>query len=145
MARKPSPDNPTCPHCGAAHVVRNGSKDGRPRWVCRQCRRSFGPTYGTPMYRLRTPPRRSGTHVAHCDAPGEPQCRRGNLRPQIRNHRTMASGGRPARPGHYRGSGPGPPSHRGGGGCFLVICKKSAQTLESQQARRAGWALGGDV
>ncbi len=60
MARKPSPDNPTCPHCGAAHVVRNGSKDGRPRWVCRQCRRSFGPTYGTPMYRLRTPPAEVG-------------------------------------------------------------------------------------
>lgn len=52
MARKPSPNNPSCPRCGATHVVRNGSKDGRPRWVCRNCHRSFGPTFGTPMYRL---------------------------------------------------------------------------------------------
>ncbi len=56
MARKPSSDNPPCPHCQATHVVRNGSKGGRPRWVCRVCHRSFGPTWGTPMYRLRTPP-----------------------------------------------------------------------------------------
>jgi len=53
MARKPAP-HPPCPHCGATHVVRNGSKGGRPRWVCRVCRRSFGPTWGTPLYRLRT-------------------------------------------------------------------------------------------
>lgn len=56
MARKPSPDNPPCPRCGATRVVKNGSKDGRPRWVCRVCSRSFGPTFGTPMYRLRHTP-----------------------------------------------------------------------------------------
>ncbi len=48
MARKPSPDHPICPYCGAPHVVRHGSKGGRPRWVCRPCRRSFGLTNGTP-------------------------------------------------------------------------------------------------
>ena len=56
MARRRSPDNPSCPHCGATHVIRNGHEDGRQRWVCRTCGRSFGPTFGTPMYRLRTPP-----------------------------------------------------------------------------------------
>ncbi|MGC8836985.1 MAG: transposase-like zinc-binding domain-containing protein [Anaerolineae bacterium] len=34
MARRRSPDNPSCPHCGATHVIRNGHKDGRQRWVC---------------------------------------------------------------------------------------------------------------
>ena len=61
MARKASPDNPPCPHCGEKHTVRNGHKDGRQRWVCRGCGRSFGPTFGTPLYRLRTPP----AEVAH--------------------------------------------------------------------------------
>ena len=56
MPRKRSPDNPPCPRCGATEVNRNGSKGGKPRWVCLACRRSFGPTFGTPMYRLRTPP-----------------------------------------------------------------------------------------
>lgn len=56
MARRPSPDNPPCPHCGEKHTVRNGHKDGRQRWVCRGCGRSFGPTFGTPVYRLHTSP-----------------------------------------------------------------------------------------
>jgi transposase-like protein len=56
MTRKPCPDNPPCPRCGATHVVKNGSKNGRQRWVCRTCNRSFGATFGTPMYRLRNTP-----------------------------------------------------------------------------------------
>jgi ribosomal protein L37AE/L43A len=48
MVRKPCPDNPPCPRCGATHVVKNGSKNGRQRWVCRTCNRSFGATFGTP-------------------------------------------------------------------------------------------------
>jgi transposase-like protein len=56
MARKPSPNSPRCPRCGAGHVVRNGSKGGRPPWVCRGCGRSFGPTLGTAIYWLRHPP-----------------------------------------------------------------------------------------
>ena len=55
MPRNRSPDHPPCPRCGATEVNRNGSKAGKPRWVCRACRRSFGPTFGTAMYRLRTP------------------------------------------------------------------------------------------
>jgi hypothetical protein len=42
-------------------VVKNGSKDGQQRWVCRNCKRSFGPTLGTAMYRLRN----TLTEVAH--------------------------------------------------------------------------------
>lgn len=56
MPRKPSPNNPSCPHCGSTHVIRNGHKGGRQRWRCQACGRSFGPTFGTAMYRLRTPP-----------------------------------------------------------------------------------------
>lgn len=37
-------------------MVKNGSKGGRPRWVCRVCRHPFGPTWGTPTYRLRATP-----------------------------------------------------------------------------------------
>jgi len=29
---------------------------GRQRWVCGGCRRSFGATTGTPLYRLKAPP-----------------------------------------------------------------------------------------
>jgi transposase-like protein len=32
---------PPCPRCGATHVVKNGSKGGRPRWVCQNCGRSL--------------------------------------------------------------------------------------------------------
>jgi transposase-like protein len=56
MARKPCPDNPPCPRCGATHIVKNGSKNGRQRWVCRTCNRSFGATCGTPMNRLHNTP-----------------------------------------------------------------------------------------
>jgi transposase-like protein len=56
MNRKPHSQNPPCPHCGATHVIQNGSKGGRPRWVCRNCGRSFGPTLGTAMDRWRATP-----------------------------------------------------------------------------------------
>ena len=56
MARKPCPDNPPCPRCEATHVVKNGSKDERQRWVCRNCKRSFDPTFDTAMFRLRNTP-----------------------------------------------------------------------------------------
>jgi transposase-like protein len=56
MNRKPNSQNPPCPRCGATHVVKNGSKGGRPRWVCRNGGRSFGPTLGTAMDRWRVTP-----------------------------------------------------------------------------------------
>jgi hypothetical protein len=34
-------------------VLKNGHKDGRQRYRCMDCKRTFGPTYGTPLYGLR--------------------------------------------------------------------------------------------
>ena len=55
MARTADPRNPPCPHCGQVPTVRKGRTQGRQRWVCRGCRRSFGVTTGTAVYRLKTP------------------------------------------------------------------------------------------
>ena len=54
---------PPCPNqeCMQPRVVRNGSHRGRPRYQCRRCKTYFGDTYGTPMYRLKTP----ASEVAH--------------------------------------------------------------------------------
>ena len=56
MARTAAADHPPCPRCGHPHTVRNGRTRGRQRWVCAGCDHSFGPTTGTVMYRLQTPP-----------------------------------------------------------------------------------------
>ena len=56
MARTAAPENPPCPRCGHPQTVRNGRTRGRQRWVCAGCDHSFGPTTGTAMYRLKTPP-----------------------------------------------------------------------------------------
>jgi transposase-like protein len=55
MARTADPRNPPCPHCGRVPTVRKGRTQGRQRWVCRGCRRSFGVTTGPAVYRLKTP------------------------------------------------------------------------------------------
>lgn len=56
MARTAAADNPPCPRCAYPRTVRNGRTRGRQRWVCAGCAHSFGPTTGTVMYRLQTPP-----------------------------------------------------------------------------------------
>ena len=43
-----------CPRCGSSHTVSNGLKDGRRRWRCRGCSRTFGATTGTPLWGLQT-------------------------------------------------------------------------------------------
>ena len=56
MARRRSPNNPPCPRCGSGQVVKDGhTRTGQQRWDCHGCDQSFGPTLGTPLYRLRTP------------------------------------------------------------------------------------------
>lgn len=45
--------HPGCPHCASPAVVRNGCADGRQRYKCRACRRSFNALTGTPLARLR--------------------------------------------------------------------------------------------
>ena len=56
MARTAAADNPPCPRCGHRQTVRNGRTRGRQRWCCAGCGHSFGPTTGTVVYRLKTPP-----------------------------------------------------------------------------------------
>lgn len=61
MTRSADRTNPACPRCGYEPTVRSGRTRGRQRWRCAGCRRSFGPTTGTAVFRLKTPP----AEVAH--------------------------------------------------------------------------------
>src|SRR5262249_10496155 len=54
MARTGNAQNPPCRRCGAVETVSKGRENGRPRWRCRACGRSFGRTLGIPLYRLKT-------------------------------------------------------------------------------------------
>src|SRR5690242_8166917 len=54
MEPQDTPKRPLCVHCQSAHVVKNGHKDGKQRYRCMDCRATFGPTYGTPLYGLHT-------------------------------------------------------------------------------------------
>jgi transposase-like protein len=57
MPRRPNPVNPPCVRCGHPHTVRDGSnREDRQRWLCRACRRTFGPTTGTSVSRRWTTP-----------------------------------------------------------------------------------------
>lgn len=42
-----------CPHCDSSHVVRNGTRDGFQRWLCRACRHSSNAMSNTPLSHLR--------------------------------------------------------------------------------------------
>lgn len=44
-----------CPQCGATEVVRYGQANGRQRYRCKDCRRTFIGLTGTPLMRLREP------------------------------------------------------------------------------------------
>lgn len=55
MVRLADPENPPCRHCAYPQTVRKGHTRGQQRWLCRACRRSFGPTTGTAVFRLKTP------------------------------------------------------------------------------------------
>jgi len=61
MARTADQANPPCPRCGQTATVCTGHTRGRHRWRCAAGQRTFGPTTGTAMYRLKTPP----AEVAH--------------------------------------------------------------------------------
>jgi transposase-like protein len=56
MARTADPTNPACPRCGHTPTARKGHTRGQQRWLCAGCGHSFGPTTGTAVYRLKTPP-----------------------------------------------------------------------------------------
>lgn len=55
MGRRRVEGSEPCPHCGGTSVRRNGKNRGRQRWWCGDCGRSFGETFGTPLYGLHTP------------------------------------------------------------------------------------------
>jgi transposase-like protein len=61
MAEPADRTHPPGPRCGSESTVRTGHTRGRQRWRCAGCRRTFGATTGTAMYRLKTPP----AEVAH--------------------------------------------------------------------------------
>jgi len=54
MGRPRNPQYPPCPRCKAIDIVSKGRRNGRLRWRCLACGRSFGETLGTPLYRLKT-------------------------------------------------------------------------------------------
>ena len=43
----------TCPICGAVKVIKNGTKNGRQRYFCKNCRKTFGDTNGTVAFRSK--------------------------------------------------------------------------------------------
>jgi transposase-like protein len=43
-----------CPHCHGEKVVKNGYNRGMQRFLCRECRKTFAATTGTPFHRLRS-------------------------------------------------------------------------------------------
>ena len=145
MPRKRSPNNPPCPRCGATEVNRIRSKDGKPRWVCLACGRSFGPTFGTAMYRLRTPPAEIARTLLVV-------MRRGSLSAaeEITGHKyeTISRWLRvAARQAEAITSALVRDLHLSEVevDAFWSFVKKSNQILGTPQTRRAGWALAGDV
>ena len=45
------PDRPVCPHCGSIRVYKNGHKEGKQRYLCRDCSKTFAITNNTILYR----------------------------------------------------------------------------------------------
>lgn len=39
-----------CPHCGSSHFMKNGHHNGAQRFLCKQCRKTFGCTNNTFLY-----------------------------------------------------------------------------------------------
>jgi transposase-like protein len=47
--------DPTCPHCGSDQISKNGNKDGKQRFLCRACSRTFGAVTDTVMHYSHSP------------------------------------------------------------------------------------------
>jgi transposase-like protein len=43
-----------CPRCSGTHLIRFGKVQGRQRWRCRECRRTWNDLLGTPLFHLHT-------------------------------------------------------------------------------------------
>ena len=46
-------NQPGCPHCGQAHVIRWGTHNGLQRWRCRGCDKTFNSAYGSGLARTK--------------------------------------------------------------------------------------------
>ena len=43
----------TCPFCGSSHIVRNGHRAGRQRFVCKDCGKTFGMAHDTILHKTK--------------------------------------------------------------------------------------------
>ena len=46
-------DTVVCPICGSIKIIKNGTKNGRQRYKCKDCTRTFGDTIGTVVFRSK--------------------------------------------------------------------------------------------
>lgn len=46
-------DTVVCPICGSVKVIKNGTRTGRQRYFCKNCRKTFGDTNGTVAFRSK--------------------------------------------------------------------------------------------
>ena len=46
-------DTVVCPVCGSINIIKNGTKNGRQRYKCKDCARTFGDTIGTVVFRSK--------------------------------------------------------------------------------------------
>ena len=46
-------DTVICPICGSIKIIKNGTKNGRQRYKCKDCARTFGDTIGTVVFRSK--------------------------------------------------------------------------------------------
>ena len=46
-------DTVVCPVCGSIKIIKNGTKNGRQRYKCKDCARTFGDTIGTVAFRSK--------------------------------------------------------------------------------------------
>lgn len=46
-------DTVVCPICGSVKVIKNGTRNGRQRYFCKDCQKTFGDTNGTVAFRSK--------------------------------------------------------------------------------------------
>ena len=46
-------DTVVCPHCGSVKSIKHGTRNGRQRYLCKDCGKTFGDTNGTVAFRSK--------------------------------------------------------------------------------------------
>ena len=46
-------DAVVCPHCGSVKSIKHGTRNGRQRYLCKDCGKTFGDTNGTVAFRSK--------------------------------------------------------------------------------------------